>query len=152
VTLISRHRDGRIIAKAVSWFGIGSVEGSSTRGGSEATLRLLEKLREKCVVAITPDGPRGPIYKPKDGAVKIAQLSGASIYPAAFSAEKYWKFKSWDQMILPKPFSRAVFVQGEPINVPADASEGELQRYSSMLESGLKAVTESADNFKYGRS
>lgn len=121
--LISAHTDGRIIANAIRWFGLGSVSGSSTRGGVTAYRSLLEHLESGMSVGITPDGPRGPCYKVKDGVIKLAQMSGIPITPVSCTASRVWQFRSWDKMILPKPFSEGICVLGEPYFVPADADE-----------------------------
>lgn len=147
--LISAHRDGRMIASAIRFFGLGSVAGSSTRGGARAMMELIEILRKGTSVGITPDGPKGPIYKAKEGAVKLAQVSGVPIYPVSYSAKKVWQFKSWDKMILPKPFSRGVLIIGEPISVPKHFEAGELELYLSRLEDALNEVTKKSDEYRY---
>lgn len=145
--LISQHDDGRMVAAGMHYLGVGSIPGSSSRGGLRAIFKLIEKLKSNSHVAITPDGPRGPANKMKNGVLIIAQRSGAAIYPSAFSAEKFWKFKSWDGMIFPKPFSRAVIVKGSAITVPSDATPAELETLSQSLEEALQEVTSRADNF-----
>ena len=144
-TLISAHRDGRLIARAISYLGLESVVGSSTRGGTEALIRLIRILQAGKDLAITPDGPRGPIYKVKLGVLKAAQKGAAPIYPCAYAASSYWRLKSWDQMIVPKPFSRGVALIGEPLVVPAHCNDQEMQKIAERLERRLMAVTESAD-------
>jgi lysophospholipid acyltransferase (LPLAT)-like uncharacterized protein len=128
-------------------FGIFSVAGSSSHGGLRAVSVLLAKLRQGSVIAMTPDGPRGPIYKVKSGVIKIAQRSGAPIYPVAIGAERKWVFGSWDRMILPKPFARTVIVMGEPYHVPSKLSEDEFNRCTVELEERLNQVTARADTF-----
>ena len=147
--LISRHDDGRIIANAIRWIGIDSVAGSSSRGANRAALALVRQLEAGDHVAITPDGPKGPACKAKAGIIKIAQMTGAPIYPVAYSAERVWRFGSWDRMILPKPFSRAVWMVGKPITVPAEARDAELAGYLHVLEEGLQEVTKTVDSFEY---
>src|SRR5271168_200609 len=77
--LISAHRDGRIIADAVTYFGVCSVPGSSRRGGSGALRTMLKRLAAGECVGITPDGPRGPAMQASGGIVNVARLSGAPI-------------------------------------------------------------------------
>ena len=144
-TLISAHRDGRLIARAISHMGLDSVAGSSTRGGVEALTKLIRLLRTGKDLAITPDGPRGPIYKVKLGILKTAQKGAAPIFPCAYAASSYWRLKSWDQMIIPKPFSRGIAVIGEPIEVPAKSNDQDLLKIAERLERRLLTVTESAD-------
>lgn len=145
--LISQHEDGRMIAAGMRFLGIGSVAGSSSRGGLRALFLLIKKLQDNSHIAITPDGPKGPVHKLKNGALFIAQRSGASIYPSSFSAERYWKFKSWDGMIFPKPFSRAVMIKGTPFMVASNATEAQLASISQSVEDALMAVSAQADNY-----
>jgi lysophospholipid acyltransferase (LPLAT)-like uncharacterized protein len=151
--LISQHSDGRMIAEGMRRLGIYSVAGSSSRGGLRALHSLSTELRSNSHIAITPDGPKGPIQKVKGGVLAIAQRTGAAIVPAAFSAEHRWQFKSWDGMIFPKPFSRAVMIKGRPIY--PDDTDGDVDRLTEMVEAALNDVTLRADNYfleKAGRA
>lgn len=146
-TLISKHRDGRIAADLIKQFGIESVAGSSTRGGAEALHELVKKVTDGNVAVITPDGPKGPIYKVKSGVVKLAQLTGAPILPVSYAVKNPIKLKSWDQMIVPKPFSIAVCLVGESISIPSDLTEAEFNLYLDKVEDSLNELKEKADNY-----
>ena len=145
--LSSRHRDGRIVSKMVSYFGISSVIGSSTRGGAAGLRALKRQLDQGCHVALTPDGPKGPLYQAKAGAISLARLSGRHIYPIACAAERYWRLGSWDGMFVPKPFSRIVGIVPEPIFVPADAARETLEGLRLELEDRLNKITQQADQY-----
>lgn len=135
--MISNHSDGRIIANAIRKVGVQSVAGSSSRGGQDALKGLIEKYKEGHSVAITPDGPRGPIYKAKGGILSLAEKTNATIYPITFAANRYWEFNSWDKMILAKPFSKGVFYVGKPIKVDIgtyDFEEKLLEIENEMIE------------------
>ncbi|RMG39495.1 MAG: DUF374 domain-containing protein [Candidatus Dadabacteria bacterium] len=147
VALISRHRDGRYIAEAVKRFGIESIAGSSTRGGKEALNELVKQVKNGKVAAVTPDGPRGPARKVKPGVVVLAARTKAPVYPIAYSAKNLWRFNSWDKMILPKPFSKAVLAIGEPITVKNLPPDGDLGKYLQELESRLNMLTDSCDEY-----
>jgi lysophospholipid acyltransferase (LPLAT)-like uncharacterized protein len=121
--MISASRDGELISTIAKLLGYVPVRGSSSKGGKEAATEMVENLKEGKRSAITPDGPRGPRRQLKLGVVTIARLSGRPVVPFAFEAEKSWRLKSWDRFMIPKPFSRAVFVYGEPILVPAEGGE-----------------------------
>jgi len=149
VALVSRHNDGRMLAAGLKWLGVDSVAGSSSRGGTEAMFHLNQKIKAGCHIGISPDGPRGPCQRAKGGAVRIAQRSGLLIYPVAYSAERRWTFRSWDRMILPKPFSRAVLAMGEPISVSADIDEQGFRRKVAEMEKALNEITARADNYHY---
>ena len=147
--LISAHRDGRLIARIIQYFGIRSVAGSSTRGGPAAQRELLNRLEQGMVAVVTPDGPRGPACRVKPGVIHLARKSGRPIFPLSYSAERKWQFGSWDSMILPKPFSRAVMLVGDPLYVPRDATEEQEKECAAELERRLNSITETADNYEY---
>lgn len=113
--LISQSKDGELIAKTLECFGLGAVRGSSSRGGRKAFRALLALAREPYDLAITPDGPRGPRHQVKEGVVQLARLSGRPVVPLSFACSRGYRFSSWDRFLLPFPFSRGVFVFGEPL-------------------------------------
>ena len=115
--IISEHRDGEAIRKTVEFLGIGSLAGSSTRGGAKALIGAIKSIKKGVDVAITPDGPKGPIFSVADGIVVISQKTKAKILPFSSVPSKYWKMKSWDKFIIPKPFGQIDFYVGEPIDV-----------------------------------
>jgi hypothetical protein len=142
--LTSRHGDGRIAAKAVAWFGLKTVDGSSTRGGAEALRALLRLLRDGANVALTVDGPRGPLHEVKPGIVKLASRSGLPIFPLAVASSSAWTFRSWDQMFLPKPFAKVVLAAGPPVVVPPAIEEEDLHRYQRIVKEAIEAVAREA--------
>lgn len=115
--MISEHRDGEAIRKTVEFLGIGSISGSSTRGGVKALIGAIKSARNGIDIAITPDGPKGPIYSVADGVITISQKTKAKIIPFSSIPSKYWKLNSWDKFIIPKPFGKIDFYIGEPIDV-----------------------------------
>jgi lysophospholipid acyltransferase (LPLAT)-like uncharacterized protein len=115
--IISEHRDGEAIRKTVEFLGISSLAGSSTRGGAKALIGAIKSIKKGIDVAITPDGPKGPIYSVADGVVVISQKTKAKILPFSSVPSKYWKMKSWDKFIIPRPFGQIDFYVGEPIDV-----------------------------------
>jgi lysophospholipid acyltransferase (LPLAT)-like uncharacterized protein len=143
--LISQHRDGQLIARTVSHFGIRTVAGSSTRGGSAALRAMLKALKGGQCVGITPDGPKGPRMRASDGIVNLAKLAGVPILPATFSCRKRRLLGSWDRFAVALPFSEGLFVWGEPIHVARDADEAGLDQARLLVEDGLNAITRRAD-------
>lgn len=140
--LISSHPDGQLIARTVKHFGIETVAGSSTRGGSEALRSLVRLIKSGVSVGITPDGPRGPRMHASDGAIALARLSGTPILPAAVSVSRRMVMNSWDKLIVALPFGDGAMVWGEPIHVTGDADAGALRQ---RLESELNRVSAEAD-------
>jgi lysophospholipid acyltransferase (LPLAT)-like uncharacterized protein len=86
--LISRHRDGELIARTVGRFGFHAARGSTTRGGAAALMHLARSARAGDDLAVTPDGPRGPRQAVQLGVVELAKLTGRPIIPLAFGASK----------------------------------------------------------------
>ena len=149
--LISEHRDGLLISRAVENLDIHTVASARRRGGQSALRTMLRLLADGEMVGITPDGPRGPRMRAKAGAVKTAQLSGAPLIPISGSVKRRKLLGTWDRFCLALPFSRGVILIGEPIAVPADASEAELERLRRLLEDRLNAMTADADR-RFGQS
>ncbi len=105
-SLISASGDGEWLAALFSSLGLRSVRGSSSRFGKEAASALVEKLRQGFDIGITPDGPRGPVYELKPGALIVARRSRARVVMSGFDFESSWRLASWDGFHIPKPFSR----------------------------------------------
>ena len=112
--LISRSRDGELIARTVSYFGQGSVRGSSSRGGREAFREMLKYAELDVDLAVTPDGPKGPRRQIKDGVIQLARISGRPVVPLNYVCGRGHRFRSWDRFLLPYPFARAVYCYGSP--------------------------------------
>ncbi|MEZ4753974.1 MAG: lysophospholipid acyltransferase family protein [Bdellovibrionota bacterium] len=139
--LISSHHDGRLVAAAVEKIGIKTIAGSSTRGGKEALFKLASKIRDGNFVAITPDGPKGPRHKAKQGVIKLAQLTEAPIYPSAIAVKHAWEFSSWDRMRLAKPFTKGARIVGDPFYVPRRIKQSQIDDYTTKLEQELSELT-----------
>lgn len=143
--MISPSRDGELISTVGKFFGYSPVRGSSSRGGQEATLEMVSCLKAGKRCAVTPDGPRGPRRQVKLGIVNIARMASCPIVPFGFAAEKCWRLKSWDRFIIPKPFSRAVFIYGEPIS--ASNGGGQDGECLKQIQTELDRVTQAAEDF-----
>jgi len=145
--LISQHRDGELIARIIQRLGFVSIRGSTTRGGTKAIFEMANRGASGCDVAITPDGPKGPKFKVQLGTIYIAQRSGMPIVPITNSAKSRWTLSSWDGFLIPKPFSKAVIMIGEPIYVPFESTPQELEEKREELEKKLLELTQKADNY-----
>ena len=141
--LISRHRDGEFVAKLVERLGFKTVRGSTGKGkgGERAFLEMVKTISKGDVVAITPDGPKGPAEKVKKGIVRLSMKTGVPIYPISFSAKPCYRFNSWDKFMLPLPFSKCVVKVGKPL-YPEQLSEDE---FKEKIELELKRLTDLCD-------
>ena len=142
--MVSRHRDGEIITRALRPLRIGTVRGSSTRGWASALKGMLRAFRGGADLAFAPDGPRGPRYLAKSGVIQVARATGASIVPVAAAARWRRRIRSWDRLIIPFPCSRIVYVVGEPLAVPANAGRTGVEQARIALERELTRLTAEA--------
>jgi lysophospholipid acyltransferase (LPLAT)-like uncharacterized protein len=144
VTLLaSQSRDGELVARIARPWGVSIVRGSASRGGREAIRQIYRQLvHERSSPILIPDGPRGPQYHYKVGVVVLAQMSGAAILPLGFASTRAWRLRSWDRMLVPKPFARVMVWVGAPQSVPRDV---ELEMERQRLESHLTEVTARAE-------
>lgn len=139
--LISRSRDGELVAGIVERLGFVTARGSSTRGGGEGVQELLRWGAEGRELGVTPDGPLGPPEEVKPGLVTLASRCGCPVIPLATAARAACVFPSWDRFRVPLPFSRVVIGYGEPIQVPPGLDEQETESWRRRLEEILRAHT-----------
>lgn len=104
--LVSASQDGAWLTAFFSLAGLRTVRGSSSRLGREAASALVDTLRAGHDIGITPDGPRGPCYEVKPGAVIVARRTRAPLLLIGGEFESAWRLRSWDRFYVPKPFSR----------------------------------------------
>ena len=139
--MVSRHRDGELISRAVKPLGVVTVRGSSTRGWAGGLKNMLRVFRAGADLAFAPDGPRGPRYVAKSGVIQVARVTGAPIYPIAAAPRWSARAGSWDRLIIPFPGTRIVYAAGEPIRVPHDAEPDEIERARIALERELTRLS-----------
>jgi lysophospholipid acyltransferase (LPLAT)-like uncharacterized protein len=134
-SLISASKDGAWLTAFFTNLGLRVVRGSSSRRGRQAAADLLDVVRAGHDVGITPDGPRGPCYQMKPGALIVARRARIRIVLAGFDFESSWRMPSWDGFHVPKPFSvvRMRFVAAEPMDVE-DRDEAALELGRQLAE------------------
>jgi lysophospholipid acyltransferase (LPLAT)-like uncharacterized protein len=144
--MVSEHRDGEFIARAVKLFGIDSVRGSTTRKSLAALRGMVRFFRAGGAnLAITPDGPQGPKHVVQMGVIELARQTGAPILPVTYGASRKKVFNSWDNFILPLPFCRVVYLWGEPLSIPRDMDKEGLEEKRLLLQDRLRQITEEGD-------
>src|ERR1043166_711509 len=143
--LISAHRDGRIIADAVTYFGVQSIAGSTKRGGSAALRTMVKRLGAGDCVGITPDGPRGPAGVASNGIVNIARLAGVPIVPVVFATSRRRTLPTWDRFHLALPFGRGAFLWGDPIELPRDLDDAGVENARLLVERRMNDLAGEAD-------
>jgi len=140
VVITSENFDGEWIARIIERFGFGTARGSSSRGGLKAMLKLVRDMERGRPAGFTLDGPRGPARVAQPGAVWLARATGNPVLPFHLEASSHWTANSWDRTQIPKPFSTVALVVGEPIDVPADATDQQLESSRQTLEFRLRAL------------
>jgi lysophospholipid acyltransferase (LPLAT)-like uncharacterized protein len=140
--LISASRDGDLLADAIKRFDFDVVRGSSSRLGARAILQLTDVLASGRDVVITPDGPRGPAYELGPGIIFLAQKSGAPVVPVNMEYSSYWRLKSWDRFILPRPFSKVRVIIGQSQHVRSTSTPEEFETERLRLQSVMMALVE----------
>lgn len=144
--LISQSFDGELIARTLGLLGYNSVRGSSSRGGFAGLLSLQSVLESGQPVVFTADGPRGPIYQTKIGPVKLAQMTGETISSFYLLPERAWALKSWDQFLIPKPFSRVAVSWARSLAaLPKDADAAALEAARIELNNALERARSQAE-------
>jgi lysophospholipid acyltransferase (LPLAT)-like uncharacterized protein len=148
IGLVSLSRDGDLLAEFFRKMGWRTIRGSTGRGGARAAKMAVRALTAMdrnegsgVMLAVTPDGPRGPSRRVQPGAVFLAQKSGKPLVPVGIGVERAWQAKSWDRFLIPMPFSRVVWLYGEPIPV---GPEADIHSLCHQVEDAINAVEEQA--------
>ena len=143
--MVSRHRDAEMLVRTLRPFGYEFARGSTTRGGPAALRDLLRRTRDGSDAGIAPDGPKGPRRRVQPGIIAVARMSGLPILPVTFSAARARRVRTWDRTVVPRPFSKGLYLCAEPIVVPRDADRDEQERLRLVLEETLDRITDEVD-------
>lgn len=137
--LVSTSKDGAWLAAFFNLVGLRTVRGSSSKRAREGLSGLATRLTEDNDVALTPDGPRGPMYSFKPGAAILVGRSHARVLLMGFAFSSAWRLNSWDRFVLPRPFSR---VQLKSRILDAAELPADFQRCTEVLRSHLVELNE----------
>ena len=143
--MVSNSKDGEFISRICYKIGMSTIRGSSSRGGHEAMLELVELIRNNHKVFMLPDGPRGPRYCVKPGVIRMAQLTGRAIVPITVSTKRGIFLPSWDRFLVPLPGDSCVVILGKPIYVLAELSSEEFEKERLHLENVMNEIRIEAD-------
>jgi lysophospholipid acyltransferase (LPLAT)-like uncharacterized protein len=153
VVMTSQSFDGEYIARFIQRFGYGAARGSSTRGATGAVVEMVRLMRAGCPTAFTIDGPKGPAYVAKMGAVLLAKKTGHPMLPFTITSERFWEAKkSWDGFQVPKPFTRALVGIAPPIFVPSNADEDQLKAKRDELQRALDELKQRGEEWRFAVS
>jgi len=143
--MVSRSFDGEYIARIIERLGFVAVRGSSSRGGAGALLGMKSVLERGESVAFTIDGPRGPKYVAKPGPVGLSKVTGIPMATFYVALSSFWLLKTWDDFMIPKPFSRALVRLSRKTVVPEDADDTQMHDYHEQLQAALERATRFAE-------
>jgi hypothetical protein len=148
--LISRHRDGEMMARAAERLGIGAIRGSGAaegetvrKGGTAAMLSMLDALRDGWNIALTADVPKVARVAGR-GIVMLARYSGRPVIPVAVATHRRIDLKNWDRTSINLPFGRGAIIAGEPIRVPTEGDDAVMEASRLEIQAALNAVTQRA--------
>ncbi len=148
--LISKHKDGDVISKVISYLGFKAIRGSThkkgktkNKGGFVAAKKILSALKEDICVGIAPDGPRGPRHEVSEGIINIARISDKKIVPVAMGFKTKWTLNTWDKFIVPKFFNFINISWGDPIEI----KNKENSVYQGLLKKQLDLLTKNVNSF-----
>ena len=142
--LVSASEDGKVATTILGELGYEIIRGSSTRGGVRALRELISALGAGKHVAITPDGPRGPMHSMSPGVAFLSRATGTPILPVGVAADRWWELSSWDHYTVPKRKARLVCAYQPALEVPRKATAEELAACSSELRRRIRAAEREA--------
>lgn len=143
-SLVSKSKDGDVLTAILEKWNFHVVRGSSSKGGHEALDMMIHLTEENYHLAITPDGPTGPIFKMKPGAVITARRSQIPLLLVGIGMKSKWTLKSWDKFEIPKPFSAVTAIYSQPIMISAILTKEETSEVIDKCESELNNLQKEA--------
>jgi lysophospholipid acyltransferase (LPLAT)-like uncharacterized protein len=132
--MVSRSKDGELVARTLERVGYKTTRGSSSSGGGRALSEMIDLVQKGWAACFIADGPRGPARQAKLGCVYAARDLGLPILTFGCDIRPCHRLRNWDQTILPSPFARVVVAYGEPIYVPPSASREECERVRQSVD------------------
>lgn len=133
--MISPSVDGEAPTMLAQAYGVHVVRGSSTYSGMRAVRGIKQAIEKEGIsAAVTPDGPKGPRFKFKAGAIYTARIAGKPVIPLAFAARPAWVLKTWDKFVIPVPFGRICIAAGEPFYPARDMTDEEMEQAQQEME------------------
>jgi len=144
--LVSASVDGEVPARIARSWGAEVIRGSATQTGALVLRDMQQMMKQGKSIVTTADGPNGPKYEFKAGAVLMARIGGAPMVPLACAAERAWHLNRWDDFLIPKPFSRIVLAVGDPITVPAGTPVSEMEEYRVRMEDAINSLMQQSED------
>ncbi|MBT8102773.1 MAG: lysophospholipid acyltransferase family protein [Gammaproteobacteria bacterium] len=138
--LVSGSVDGEVPERIARAWGAEVIRGSANQSGALALRDMQRMMKNGYSIVTTADGPRGPKYEFKMGAILMARIAAVPVIPVACAADRAWYLNRWDDFMVPKPFSRIVLAIGEPCEVPSDAPLDGLEPYRLAVQEAVMSL------------
>ena len=145
--LVSNSRDGEMIARGMIGMGFLVARGSSKRGGTRGVMELMRAVKAGQRPTFMVDGPKGPLYEVKPGVIWTAKATGVPIVPLGYKARDRWDMNSWDRYDASSWGSPVVSIFGEPMYIPRNCTEDDLERYRLILQEKMIYLQKMADEY-----
>ena len=148
--LVSASVDGDVPARIARSWGAEVIRGSANQTGALVLRDMQKMMKDGVAIVTTADGPNGPKYEFKVGAVLMAKIGGTPLVPIACAADRAWYLNRWDDFMIPKPFARIVYAVGEPVSVPRDAAIDKLDEYRLQMQYATNTLMEESKQLLNG--
>lgn len=143
--LISASVDGDVPSRVARTWGAEVIRGSANQTGALVLRDMQQMMKRGVSIVTTADGPNGPKYEFKPGAVLMARIGGAPMVPLACAADRAWHLDRWDDFMIPKPFARVVYAIGEPIKVPPDTPVNAIEEFRVRMEDATNSLMQQSN-------
>jgi hypothetical protein len=143
--LVSASVDGEVPARIAKAWGAEVIRGSANQTGALVLRDMRETMQRGVSIVTTADGPSGPKYEFKTGAVLMARIASVPLVPLACAADRAWYLNRWDDFMIPKPFARIVLAVGEPLHVPADTPLERIDAFRVRIEDAVNGLMEQSN-------
>ena len=144
--LVSGSVDGEVPERIARAWGAEVIRGSANQSGALALRDMQGMMKNAYSIITTADGPRGPIYEIKAGAILMARIAGVPIIPIACAADRAWYLNRWDKFMIPKPFARVVVAVGEPYPVPRDVPLDAIEPHRLNVQEAVMSLMTTCQN------
>ena len=138
--LVSASVDGEVPERIARAWGAEVIRGSANQSGALALRDMQRMMKNGYSIVTTADGPRGPKYEFKMGAILMARIAGVPIIPVGCAADRAWYLDRWDDFMVPKPFARVVLAIGAPYDIPSNAPLDNLEPHRLAVQEAVMSL------------
>lgn len=148
--LVSGSVDGEVPERIARAWGAEVIRGSANQSGALALRDMQRMMKNGFSIVTTADGPRGPKYEFKLGAILMARIAGVPVIPIGCAADRAWYLNRWDDFMIPKPFARIVLAIGAPYPIPVDAPLDGLEIHRIAVQEAVMSLMADSETALHG--